>query len=189
MLLAPALPDALSILSAMITPAVLISACASLIMATSGRLIRAVDRTRDVSIRFGELALAEASALPGLEEERRVFFTLLDLSTTRSRLLQRALARLYWALGMFVATSVAIGLAATFGREYAWIPIMVGLGGAGLLLYASLLLVRESRMALQALEMEMDFLWARGRQAAPAELLATLHARRSLFRWLPHDSD
>jgi hypothetical protein len=176
-----ALPDALSVLSAMITPAVLISACASLIMATSGRLNRAVDRTRDVSARFGELALAEAS-LPGLEE-RRVFFTLLDLSTTRSRLLQRAMARLYWALGMFVGTSVAIGTVSVLGRAWAWIPIGIGIGGAGLLLYASLLLVRESRMALQALEIEMDFLWARGRSAAGAELLATLRARRSLFRW------
>lgn len=189
MQLSPALPDALAVLSAMITPAVLISACASLIMATSGRLNRAVDRTRDVSARFGELALAEAASMPGLAEERRVFFTLLDLSTTRSRLLQRALARLYWALGMFVATSVAIGLTASFGRAYAWIPIVEGIAGAGLLLYASLLLVRESRMALEALEIEMDFLWARGRDAAPEELRASLRARRSLFAWRPFERE
>ncbi|MEO6194733.1 MAG: DUF2721 domain-containing protein, partial [Thermoanaerobaculia bacterium] len=40
----------------MITPAVLISGCGSLIMATSGRLNRAVDRTREISRRFAELA-------------------------------------------------------------------------------------------------------------------------------------
>ena len=48
-------PDALSVLSAMITPAVLISACGSLILVTSTRLMRAVDRVRDVSLRFAEL--------------------------------------------------------------------------------------------------------------------------------------
>jgi hypothetical protein len=41
-------PDATSVLSAMITPAVLISACGSLILATSDRLSKAVAHTRDL---------------------------------------------------------------------------------------------------------------------------------------------
>ena len=164
------LPDALAVLSAMITPAVLISGCSSLIMATSGRLNRAVDRTREVSRRFAEIALG-ASPEEAVEPERRMLFSQLHLSTTRSRMLQRALARLYWALGLFVATSVAIGLVAASGRQYAWIPITLGLGGAGLLLSASLLLVRESRVALEALDLEMDFVWQQGKSHATPELL------------------
>lgn len=56
--------------------------------------------------------------------------------------------------------------------------------GAGLLLYASLLLVRESRVALEALEAEMDFIWREGRHRATPELL-NLHraAPRAFFRW------
>lgn len=57
------LPDALAVLSAMITPAVLISGCGSLIMATAGRLNRAVDRTREISRRFAELAQGALAAL------------------------------------------------------------------------------------------------------------------------------
>jgi len=173
--------DASAVLSAMITPAVLISASASLIMATSARLIRAVDRTRETSARFNELADAAGSTRE-VEEERRVLFEMLDLNTTRCRLLQRALSRLYSALGAFVATSVAIGVVAVSGRAYTWIPVSIGLGGAGLLLYASALLVRESRIALIALEREMDYVWAVGEAHAPAELLeARERSRRGLF--------
>ncbi|MBW4605240.1 MAG: DUF2721 domain-containing protein [Calothrix sp. FI2-JRJ7] len=39
----------LAILSAMIAPAVLISACGSLIIATSQRLNRTIDRVRNIS--------------------------------------------------------------------------------------------------------------------------------------------
>ncbi len=74
------LPDAQAVLSAMITPAVLISACGSLIMATSGRLNRAVDRTRETSRRFAELAQRPAGEV-ALEEERRMLFSQLDLSS------------------------------------------------------------------------------------------------------------
>jgi hypothetical protein len=174
------LPDALSVLSAMITPAVLISACGSLIMATSARLNRAVDRVRDVSARFAELA-EPPSAGEAEEAERRMLFAQLDLTTRRSRLLQRALARLYWALGAFVGTSAAIGVVAASGRQYTWLPIGFGLGGAGLLLYASVLLVHESRIALAALEAEMDFVWQQGKSRASPEML-NLHRPAGVFR-------
>jgi hypothetical protein len=155
-------PDALSVLSAMITPAVLISACGSLILVTSTRLMRAVDRVRDVSLRFADLGQ-------------------LDLTTTRARLLQRALARLYWALGAFVGASAAIGLVAASGRQYTWVPIGFGLAGAGLLLYASVLLVHESRIALAALEAEMDFVWQQGKSRASPEML-NLRRPAGVFR-------
>lgn len=167
-------PDALSVLSAMITPAVLISACGSLIIATSGRLNRAVDRARETSRRFAELAEdppGEDGEGATPSPELRMLFGQLDMNTTRSRLLQRALAKLYWALGVFVATSAAIGIVAVIGRQYAWVPIGLGLTGAGFLLYASVLLVHESRLALAALQAEMDYVWQEGRSRASPELL------------------
>src|SRR5438445_4674738 len=97
-------PSAISVLSAMITPAVLISACGSLILATSDRLNRAVSRTREI---FTQLApLAQGEHTPEAEEERRMLFVQLDYVTTRSRLLQLALSRLYAELAIFYVYSI-----------------------------------------------------------------------------------
>lgn len=164
-----ALPDGLAVLSAMITPAVLLSACASLIIATTSRLNRAVDRARELSRRFNELE-HETDDDEETKAEARLLFGQLDYTTTRSRLLQRALAGLYYSVGLFVATSVAIAIVALTNRS-AYVPIALGIGGSGLLLYASLLLVRESNVALTALKAEMDYVWAKGKAKAPEEFL------------------
>jgi Flp pilus assembly protein TadB len=162
-------PDATSVLSAMITPAVLISACGSLILATSDRLSKAVARTREISSAL--LPRANEQRAEGREEERRMLFTQLDFVTTRSRILQRALSRLYGALGFFVGTSVAIGLVAVTSSRFTAIPIALGLVGAGLLLYAAFLLIKESRFALAAVNEEMDFMWKRGKEFGPPDLV------------------
>lgn len=166
-------PDAISVLSAMITPAVLISACGSLILATSDRLSKAVMRTREISSAL--IPRANDQRSEGREEERRMLFTQLDFVTTRSRLLQRALSRLYAALAFFVGTSVAIGLVAITSPEFkvilTMVPIGLGLCGAGLLLYAAFLLIKESRFALAAVNEEMDFTWKRGKEYGPPDLV------------------
>ena len=162
-------PDAISVLSAMITPAVLISACGSLILATSDRLSKAVMRTREISTALIPRAADQRS--DDREEERRMLFVQLDFATTRSRLLQRALSRLYAALGFFVGTSVAIGLVAVTSSRFTVIPIVLGLGGAALLLYAAFLLIKESRFALAAVNAEMDFMWKRGKEYGPPDLV------------------
>src|SRR3982750_3969128 len=157
--------DAVSVLSAMITPAVLISACGSLILATSDRLSKAITRTREIS---DELVPQAGDAdNPLREEERRMLFVQLDFVTTRSRLLQRALSRLYGALAFFVGTSVSIGLVAVTSSQFTPVPIALGLIGAGLLLYAAFLLIKESRFALAAVNDEMDFFWKRGKTLGP----------------------
>jgi len=162
-------PSAISVLSAMITPAVLISACGSLILATSDRLSKAVTRTREISIQLGPLAASGHSS--EVEEERRMLFVQLDYVTTRSRLLQRALSRLYAALGFFVGTSVSIGLVAITSSDFTIVPIALGLIGAALLLYAAFLLIKESRFALAAVNDEMDFFWKRGKTLGPEDLV------------------
>jgi threonine/homoserine/homoserine lactone efflux protein len=162
-------PDAISVLSAMITPAVLISACGSLIMATSDRLSKAVTRTREIASQLAPLANGQRS--PEAEEERRMLFVQLDYVTTRSRLLQRALSRLYGALAFFVGTSVAIGLVAVTTADFTPVPIALGLIGAALLLYAAFLLIKESRFALAAVNDEMDFVWKRGKTFGPEDLV------------------
>lgn len=175
---------ALAILSAMITPAVLILACGSLILTTSQRLSRVIERERKLAKDFLEHAQARAetqAASPLLEEERALLYQQLSRTTKRTRLLQQAMTFLYLAVSSFVGVVVVIGLAEITGLEYAWVPILLGIIGAGLLFYASLLLIIESRIALIAVNQEMDFVLRVSKQYAPDEI--SKH-RRDRRRWL-----
>lgn len=170
-----ALSSAVAVLTAMITPAVLISACGALILSTSTRLGRVVDRVRMLIERFEEtMKTQQEEGIEMFEERRSYLFNQLDKLTTRSRLLQRSLRVFYIALGVFVGTSVAIGLVAAVGRPtYAWLPVVLGLSGACGLFYGSVLLIHESRIAQESLNAEMDFIWKLGRALAPPDLRQT----------------
>ncbi|MBA2565899.1 MAG: DUF2721 domain-containing protein [Gemmatimonadetes bacterium] len=142
----------------MITPAVLMSACGTLILSTSVRLGRVVDRVRALSDKFEEPGSEEVNP-DVFDERRRVTLLQFDKLTSRARLLQRTLSVFYVALGTFVLTSVAIGLVGVTGAPQEWIPVLPGLAGACLLLYGSALLILEARLAVQTTRVEMDFLW------------------------------
>src|SRR6266478_9329605 len=144
------LSSSVEVLTAMITPAVLISASGTMILSTSTRLGRVVDRVRSLSDRLQGLPDDDAK-IDLLEEKRAMIFDQLDKLTSRSRLLQRALTTFYLAVGIFVATSVAIGGVAFFyargvstGARGAWVPVVMGLLGALFLFYGSMLLVFEA---------------------------------------------
>lgn len=164
------LSAALAVLTAMITPAVLISACGTLILSTSTRVGRVVDRVRVVSREFEEMVRSD-SGIELRAERQAMIFDQLDKLTSRSRLLQSALTIFYLALGIFVATSVAIGAVAVSGTHYYWIPVVTGLIGACFLFYGSILLIFEARLALSTIHAEMDFLWRLSTKVAPAELI------------------
>jgi hypothetical protein len=182
------LTPTLTVLSAMITPVVVISACASLIISTSARGDRTVDRLYHWSAEFEELADG-APASEDAHRRREMIFQQLDQLTSRTRLLQRSLAASYLALGLFVATSVAIGVAAVAVQvDLQWqylalLPIGLGLIGAGCLFYGCLLLVAEAQMALTATEGEMDFVWQQGQRYAPGELLERRERCRRASFW------
>jgi Protein of unknown function (DUF2721) len=159
--------NALAVLTAMITPAVLISACGALIFSTSTRMGRVVDRVRTLSERFENLAKnPEQDEM--FEERRALIFSQLDRQTSRARLLQRAMLSFYVALSIFVATSVAI--VAAVARNFTWVAVVLGMLGSFFMLYASVLLVIESRMALGAIMSEMDFVWKVSKKYAGKEL-------------------
>ena len=150
--------NALAVLTAMITPSVLISACGALIFSTSSRLGRVVDRVRALSATFEQLAKhPEADEMA--DDRRQLVFEQLDRQTSRARLIQRALVAFYSALGIFVATSVAIAVIAAVAEELAWVAVGLGVFGGLFMLYGSILLVIESRMAMGAITSEMDFVW------------------------------
>ncbi len=91
------LNSVIEFLTAMITPALLISATGSLVLSTSTRLGRVVDRARSLEVRLGEMIYAEdKSEIPLYERRVEVIVDLLDLVTSRSRLLQRAMTTFYY---------------------------------------------------------------------------------------------
>ncbi len=166
-----ALSSALTVLTAMITPAVLISACGTLILSTSTRLGRVVDRVRQLSKDFEELAHSEGG-VELFEERRAVIFNQLDKLTSRARILQRSMMIFYTATGIFVSASVSIGVTAAVDVErYAWVPVVLGIVGALFLFYGSIHLIFEARLAVSTLSAEMDFIWHLGKTLAPTELV------------------
>ncbi|MGB7070672.1 MAG: DUF2721 domain-containing protein [Pyrinomonadaceae bacterium] len=167
-----ALSSTIEFLTAMITPALLISATGSLVLSTSTRLGRVVDRVRDLEKRLGELIYIEdKSEVPLYEQRVEVIVDLLDKVTSRSRLLQRAMATFYYGLGMFVLTSVTIAVAGFFS-SYKWLPIPVGIIGIMFLFWGSLLMLKETSMATATINAEMDFTWELARKVAPADVVS-----------------
>ena len=150
----PELNNPLSVLSAMITPAVLISACGTLIFSTSTRLSRIVDRVRALSQGIEQLSSDEAIEFP--EERLHEFERQLVTHTRRGLLIQRSLTSLYISLGLFVAAMVSTGLVALLHR-LGWLPMVLGIAGTFFLFYSSMLLIAETRLALRSVNQEMEF--------------------------------
>ncbi|MGB7207867.1 MAG: DUF2721 domain-containing protein, partial [Pyrinomonadaceae bacterium] len=91
-----ALNSTIEFLTAMVTPTLLISATGSLVLSTSTRLGRVVDRVRQLEVRLGELIYVENhDDVPLYDKRVEVIIDLLDKVTSRSRILQRAMAAFY----------------------------------------------------------------------------------------------
>ncbi len=168
-----ALTTTIEFLTAMVTPALLISATGSLVLSTSTRLGRVVDRVRALEVRMGELIFTERKdEVPLYEKRVEVLVDLLDKVTSRSRILQKALGAFYYGIGAFVLTSVLIAIAAFFSyyRPLQLLPIGVGIYGIMCLFYGSILMLMETRMATATVNAEMDFTWELARKVAPQEI-------------------
>jgi hypothetical protein len=167
-----ALNSTIEFLTAMVTPALLISATGSLVLSTSTRLGRVIDRVRQLEERLTDLIYAEdKSEIPLYDKRVEVIVDLLDKVTSRSRILQRAMATFYYGLGCFILTSVTIAIAAFFST-YRWVPIPIGIVGIMCLFWGSIYMLRETRMATAAINVEMDFTWELARKVAPKDVIS-----------------
>jgi len=172
----PNLDSTLNVLAAMVTPAVMILATSSLILTTTNRLVRVVDRVREMLPQFETLARSDAPDA----SKMTMLFDDLRRATVRARVGQQALAQLYLGLGAFVATSIALG-AVTFARLNAgWMPLLFGAIGVVLLFSASILLIIQSRIALASAYAEMDYIRRFTSHLAQPELRKTRRWR--MFR-------
>ena len=163
------LSSALNVLTAMLTPALLLSATGSFIISTSNRLGRVVDRVRKLSERMEELInhRAEMSA-ELLQERQQMIAKHMVLQSRRASLLMKTLVALYVSSGLFVLTSVSIGFVSIFSPKWAVVPVAFGVMGAIFLMVATVRLITEARLALDGLHEEMNFL----------QKLSSLHVER-----------
>ena len=144
-----------SILSDMFAPAVLVSACGSLILTTSQRLSRSLDRQRAVAHSLHHHKRRAPAPAPTEQAHLRLQ---LSFAARRARLLQQAMTVLHLTLGVFIASILSIGIFELTHSSATWVVSMLSVLGAGMLLYASVLLIRESRLAVADVAEETAYL-------------------------------
>lgn len=115
-----------------------------------------MDRVRALSAEMELLLKGEMQET--LYQERQSLMALqVELQSKRAYLLQRCLRLLYVAAGVFVATSVAIGMASIAFSQFSWVPLLLGITGACFLFYATVLLIVETGLSSASLKTEIDF--------------------------------
>lgn len=158
----------LAVLTGMIAPAVLISACGPLLLSTTIRFGRIVDRARDLSARLEKMVHGKSDE-EHVAEKIEIYYDQLARLAQRARMLQRGMLSIYLALSSFIGASVLIGVMAFAGLKGAdWLPVTIGILGTICLLYGSLTLILESRKGLEALNIEMDFIRRIGKHPSHA---------------------
>lgn len=144
------------ILTSMITPAVLISACGTLIFSTSARLGRIFDR---VNVMKSEVEALVTGSISHPAERMSHLRGQIALQKRRASLIQKAMAALYTATSLFVASSLAIAVHVAYGRpEHAWVPTVIALSGGLFLFAASAILLYESRFNLRFVSRHIEFI-------------------------------
>jgi hypothetical protein len=144
------------ILTSMITPAVLISACGTLIFSTSARLGRIFDR---VNVMKGEVEAMVDGRISFPVERMQHLKGQVALQKRRAYVLQKSMAALYTSTSLFVAASLAIAINVAYGGpENAWIATLIALAGGLFLFAASALLLYESRFNLRFVTRHIEFI-------------------------------
>ena len=149
-------PTTYGALTAMITPAIFMTANASLIISTSNRVSRVVDRIRvfnDSADKF-DRGMAEldfpAHRLEHIHDQMR------RLETTQRPPPVR-IDGIYLAFTTFVGTSLTLAIDAMLENWLVALPTLLAVIGVGLLLFASVNLVLEALEALRSNRLETRF--------------------------------
>jgi hypothetical protein len=152
----PIVPENYETLSAMITPALFMTATGSLIISTSNRVSRIVDRIRQLNQEGDDLSRGLKDV--DYPEDRLVHVSVqLDRMVTRSDRVRTALTLLYLAMSMFVGTSLTVALVTILGGSLLFIPTTMAILGVSLMLAACIQLLRETHIALRNNRLEILF--------------------------------
>jgi hypothetical protein len=139
-----------ALISAMITPAILILATGSLVTSTLTRLSRVVDRTRFLIERLQQ-ALREGDDVRA--ETNRM---LLRRYTRRNALVERALSAYYLAIGFFVAACLAIAFDNFMRDTVPWLAPALTVAGAIVMLLGTIAIFLETNMAHNIMVLEIQ---------------------------------
>lgn len=139
--------DTHAVLAAMLAPAFFLTATASLLLSANNRLTRIIDRARTLLRELAEIDNADERALC----EKRI-----ALQRLRSLTILRAGQLLYTAISFFVGTSLAVAVDTFTDHRLGSLPLWLASLGVLAMFAASLLLARESTLAVTAINEEMD---------------------------------
>lgn len=140
-------------LTLIVAPAILTNACSVLILSTSNRLARTVDRAM---ILVGQIEAAAPGTATHLLEAQRS-------AETRAIMLAKALRLTYSALGGFAGAALASVFGAVSASGPAFLEtalqtlaVLLGLAAVSGLMAAAVILVRESRATVAQLQKESE---------------------------------
>ena len=131
---------ALIIISAMITPALLILGSASLVATALQRLARAVDRSRAILQQSNE----EASKMGWTQDISQRW---LARYATRSLLAERAVTAFFLAVGILVLGCLSIAIDRYFADMLTWLPVSLTILGMFMIFAGAFFMIQESRLA------------------------------------------
>jgi hypothetical protein len=138
-----------SVISAMITPAILILATGNLIGTSMALHNRIIDRTRFLIQRYGEVQLTDAAQAAFIKGS-------ILLVRQRIRLAAISISAYYLAVGCFVASSLVIAVTVALDLPH-WIPAALTVVGAVLLFAGSIATFYEMVISNQALGREVEY--------------------------------
>jgi uncharacterized membrane protein (DUF485 family) len=139
------LSPAQAIITAMITPALLILASGSLIATALVRLARVVDRIRK---------LGELTSEPWMSEE-------LARHERRAYLAERSIMLLFLAVACFVLAGFAIALDHATGNAFWGVPVGIAVLGMAFIVAGAAAMVAETRLSVAQLRVEIARVRAR----------------------------
>ena len=134
--------------TSIVTVAILISACGSLIISTSSRLIRVTDICRN----FCERAKTETD-----EHELNQIFFQLEKIGPRIKLLETALTLFYISISSFTFTTLFLSLDQIIPQDLNYLTIGAGIIGVVVLPIACILLVTERQFTMKSIWQEIDY--------------------------------
>jgi hypothetical protein len=140
---------ALDTVTAMIAPALFMTASSSLLISTSNRMARIVDRIRTL-VERDDASARRHDVLDFPEVRRRHLENQLRQLQWRSDRIRLAVTMLYLSLAAFAATSMSIAIDSLTGHRYTIVAVCLAIAGVALLLVACANLVMEARSALQS---------------------------------------
>ena len=150
------IPPDNQVLSAMLAPALFMTATGSLLLTANQRLARVVDRLRVLTDQCDHLVRGLADTSHPAERLRHAQ-GMIRLQQRRGNIILTAITLLYAAFGLFVGSSLGIAVDSLTEHAMTALPVTLSVVGVICLLLASLAMFREARLGVRALNRDVDF--------------------------------